>query len=96
MRTIVLAAAVLTLAGSAFAAAKTPSVWAAATHAIPVSAETCAGEAAKYKAAADAHATSPNLAKANAEAEKGKTACAAGKSADGIADYQAALKLLGA
>lgn len=96
MRTIMLAAAVLTLASPAFAAAKTPSVWAAATRATPVSADTCAGEAAKYKAAAKAHASSPNLSKAKAEAEKGKAACAAGKSADGIADYQAALKLLGA
>lgn len=96
MRMIMLAAAVVALGSPAFAASNSPSVWSAPTHATPVAAETCASAAAAYEAAAKAHATSPNMTKAKEDADKGKAACAAGKSADGIADYDAATKLLGA
>ena len=102
MRLAILAAAALALGTSAYAASMTPPAaptspgWAGMATMTPAAAPTCASLAAKYDTVAKAHATSPDLAKANAEAADAKTACAAGKTADGIADYETAIKLLGA
>lgn len=97
MKSYVLAAcAVLVLGGSTMAA--TPGhtgTWAAPTS-VPVSGETCTTVKAKFEAAEKAHAASPNLAKAKNEAKVAASACKTGKSADGIAAYTAAIKLLSA
>ncbi|BCW87739.1 hypothetical protein sos41_08690 [Alphaproteobacteria bacterium SO-S41] len=98
MRFAILTAAALSLGATAYAAstpAAPPAGW-PGVNATPVAAKTCAGLAARYDTVAKAHATSPDLAKANAAAADGKTACDAGKTADGIADYETAIKLLGA
>jgi hypothetical protein len=98
MRTAIVTAAFALVLGASAYAGSTPAthLWHSKMKAVPVSTATCAGEAAKYQTALKVHAKSPHLAKAEADAAAGKTACAAGKTADGIADYQSAIKLLGA
>ncbi len=67
----------------------------ATMKAVPVAAhETCATAAAKYDAAQKTHTTSPNLDKAKGEAKIAAADCKAGKNTDGIAAYDAAIKLL--
>lgn len=100
MRLAILAAAAFALGTTAYAASSAPAAppagWGGMSTATPVAAHTCASLAARYDTVAKAHATSPDIAKANADAADGKAACDAGKTADGIADYEAAIKLLGA
>lgn len=95
MRSIVLAAGTaLVLGGIAMAAAPSqPDPW-MTPKAVPVSAETCTTAKAKFEAAEKTHAKSPNLAKAADEAKAAAADCKTGKSADGIAAYTAAIKLL--
>ncbi|MFT3810841.1 MAG: hypothetical protein QM698_13055 [Micropepsaceae bacterium] len=97
MKTVLTAAAVaaMLLAGPALAAnpATTPDAW-TKMKAVPASAETCQTAEAKFNATEKAHPGSANLAKAKAEAKTAASDCKAGKSADGIAAYDAAIKLL--
>ncbi len=97
MKTVLTTAtfAALLLAGSALATtpATTSNNW-MNVKAVPVSAETCQSAEAKFNAAEKAHPNSTNLTKAKAEAKTAAAECKAGKSAEGIAGYDAAIKLL--
>lgn len=97
MKTVLTAAAfaAFLLAGPALAAnsATTPDAW-TKMKAVPVSAETCQTAQAKFEATEKAHPHSANLTKAKAEAKTAAADCKAGKSADGITAYDAAIKLL--
>lgn len=95
---IVAAVATFALGGAALAESSTgSSSWTSggAAKATPVAAETCAGAKASYQAAMKAHATSPNMKAAEAKAKSAAKACKAGETSAGVADYDAATKLLG-
>ena len=97
MKQFIVSAAALFIFGasaSAFAASP-PASGGGGMAESAVATETCIELDAKFEEAAKKHATSSHLAEAKEKAAKGKTACAAGKTADGIADYKEALKLLG-
>ena len=96
---IAAAVATLLVAGSALAASGTATGtgtgWMSkAAKTTPVATETCVSAKVKYENAAKMSTTSKNLTKAAAKAKDGATACAAGKTATGVADYDAAVKLL--
>ena len=81
---------------AAFAATTTP----ASTPAAPAVdyAARCTALADQFKTAEAANATNKKLGKAKADAAKGEKLCKSTKAADekkGVADYVAALKLLG-
>ena len=89
---------------AAFAAATTPA--AAPAPAAPAAAAApavdnaalCTSLADQYKTAEGANATNPKLGKAKAKAAKAEKECKSTKAGDqkkGVADYKAALKLLG-
>ncbi len=65
-------------------------------QAVQVSTETCTSAKTKFEAVAQTHATSPSLAKARREAASAAADCKNGKSANGIAAYTAAIRLLSA
>jgi hypothetical protein len=94
---IVAAVATFALGGAALAASSPGSNWysGTASKTTPVASETCTGAKARYEAAMKAHPSSPSLKAAAAKAKTASTACASGKTATGVADYQAATKLLG-
>lgn len=95
MKSFVLAAsAALLLAGSSLAATPAQGGTWMTPKVVPVAAETCTTAKAKFDAAEKAHATSANLVKAQAEAKTAAGDCKSGKSADGIAAYTTAIKLL--
>ena len=97
MKPFILAAcAVLVLGSSAMAATPSRSGSLATPRTVPISGETCTTAKAKFEAAEKAHAASPNIAKAKNEAKAAASDCKSGKSADGIAAYTAAIKLLSA
>lgn len=94
MKLFVLAAtAAFVIGGSAMAAAPSSNAW-TTPQATAVSTDTCTSAKAKFAAAEREHPTSPNLAKAKTQAKAAAAACKSGKTADGIADYTAAVKLL--
>jgi hypothetical protein len=85
---------------AAFAAATTPAATPAPATPAPAvdNAALCTSLADQYKTAEGANATNPKLGKAKAKAAKAATECKSTKAADqkkGVADYTAALKLLG-
>ena len=97
----ILAGTALTVAllgsSAAFAAATTPAPAATPAPAVD-NAALCTSLAAQYKTAEGANATNPKLGKAKAKGAKAEKECASTKAADqkkGVADYTAALKLLG-
>jgi hypothetical protein len=93
MKSLVLAAtAALVLGGSAMATAPSSNAWVSKPTA--VSTDTCSSAKAKFEAAEKTHAKSPNLAKAKTEAKTAASECHAGKTADGVAGYTAAVRLL--
>lgn len=96
------------LFGSAatYAASSTPAAPAVAPAAAPAAtpapamdyAARCTALAGQWKTAMDANATNAKLGKAKAKATKAEKECKSTKAADqkkGVADYTAALKLLG-
>ena len=97
MKTVLTAAAcaAMLLAGPVLAAntTTTPDAW-TKMKAVPVSTETCQTAQAKFEASEKAHPHSANLTKAKAEAKAAAADCKAGKSANGITAYEAAIKLL--
>ena len=92
------AVATFALGGAAFAASTPSGNWSTGTmsKATPVASETCATAKASYHAALKAHPKSAALKDAKAKARAAAASCSSGKSADGIAGYDAATKLLGA
>ncbi|MCC6918542.1 MAG: hypothetical protein IT548_05025 [Alphaproteobacteria bacterium] len=95
---IVAAVATFALGGAALAGPAPSGNWSTGTMSkvTPVAAETCATAKASYHAALKSHPKSAALKDAKAKARAAAASCASGRSADGIAGYDAATKLLGA
>ncbi len=89
----------LILSSTAALAATPATSTTAARHRAPVNyIQQCGSLAGQWKAALDSHGLSPNLGKAKADAAKGEKFCKSGKVSQqrrGVADYRAALKVLG-
>ena len=98
-KTLALTAFAVALMGSVTAFAASTATPASTTAAAPVDyAARCTALATQWKTAETANATNAHLGKAKADAAKGEKLCGSKKDADhkkGVADYEAALKLLG-